>query len=124
MAGDVIYETQLTTGLGGFSLITVFEDGSFYVLRDDVVEDVPIVVDQTMHYICADMVSQGMARIPHSEIFYYIMRSIAVSSKGEVFFLLPRSDSLDIVQLNFYKNLEPLPPSSIEPQIFISTNQP
>jgi hypothetical protein len=105
-------------------LIAVFDDGSFYVSRDDVVKGSPVAVDQTVHYLGADMVSKGMARVPLSEGYYYIMRDIAVNSKGEVFLLLPRSDSLDVVQLNFYKNLGPLPPSSIEPHIVISTSQP
>jgi hypothetical protein len=124
VAGDAVFETQLTTGLGGFSLIAVFDDGGFYVSRDDVIEGSPVAVDQTVHYVSADMVSRGMARVPLSEGYYYIMRDIAVNSKGEVFLLLPRSDSLDVVQLNFYESLEPLPPSIIEPRIAISTNQP
>lgn len=124
MAGDVTYETQLTAGFGGLSLLKVFEDGSFYVLRDDVVDDPVVKVDQTVHYIGADMTSQGSARVPLSEAYYYIMRNIVANTKGEVFVLLPRRDSLDVVQLNFYQSLEPLSPSSIVPQITVSANHP
>jgi hypothetical protein len=122
--GDVTYETLLTIGFGGFHILEMFQDGSFYVLREDVVNDQVIKVDQTVHYLGADMVSQGAARVPLSEVYYYIMRNIAVNAKGEVFVLLPRRDSLDVVQLNFYENLGPLPPSSITPQITITITKP
>ena len=124
MAGDVGYETQLTTDFGGLRLLNVFQDGSFYVFREDVVDDPIVQVDLTLHFIGADMVSQGMARIPLTEAYYYIMRNTVANAKGEVFVLLPRRDSLDVVRLNFYQSLEPLPPSSVVPQITISTSQP
>ena len=38
------------------------------------------------------------------------------------FALLPRPDSLDIVRLNFYKELEPLIPEALAPQITLSQN--
>ena len=123
MAGDVKYETQLTTDFGGLTLLNVFQDGSFYVFREDVVDDPIVKVDLTLHYIGANMVSQGVARIPLTEAYYYIMRNTVANAKGEVFVLLPRRDSLDVVRLNFYKSVEPLPPSSVVPQI-ISTIQP
>jgi hypothetical protein len=123
-AGDVRYETQLTTDFGGLTLLNVFQDGSFYVFREDVVDDPIVKVDLTLHYIGADMISQGVARVPISEAYYYIMRNIVVTAKGEVFMLLPKRDSLDVVRLNFYRGLEPLPPSTVVPQITISTSQP
>jgi len=123
-AGNVLYETRLTTGLGGLTLVKVFIDGSSYISRDDVVNDQVIKVDQTIHYFGSDRISQGVARVPLSEMYYPIMRDIAVNDRGEVFFLLPRRDSLDVVRLNFYQSLEPLPPSTVVPQITISTSQP
>ena len=122
LAGDMTYETQLTTGLGGFRLLQVFDDGSFYVVRDDVVDFQVIKVDLTVHYVDADGVVQGAARIPLSEFYYYIMRSTAIASNGEVYALLPRPDSLDIIRLNFYKELEPLIPGAVIPQITVSQN--
>ncbi|MFZ6030378.1 MAG: hypothetical protein ACOYYS_21935 [Chloroflexota bacterium] len=125
MAGNVVFETQLTTGFGGLTLLNIFEDGSVYLLRDDVVDDPIVKVDQTVHYISADMVHQGVARVPLSEAYYYIMRNIVANTKkGEVFVLLPRNDSLDVVRLNFYQSLEPLPPSTVIPQITVSASQP
>lgn len=124
MAGDVRYETQLTTDFGGLTLLNVFQDGGFYVFREDVVDDPIVKVDATLHYISADMVSKGVARIPLTVAYYYIMRNTVASAKGEVFVLLPRRDSLDVVQLNFYQSLEPMPPSSIIPKVTLVTGQP
>jgi hypothetical protein len=124
IAGDTIYNTQLTTDFGGIRILDVFQDESFYILREDVVDDPVVKVDQTVHYIGADTVSQGMARLPLSEAYYYIMRNIVANPKGEVFVLLPRRDSIDVVRLNFYMSIESLPPSTIIPQITILTTQP
>jgi hypothetical protein len=122
LAGDITYETQLTTGFGGFRLLQVFDDGSFYVVRDDVVTDPIINADLTVHYVDADGVVQGAARIPRSEFYYYIMRSTAIAPNGEAYSLLPRPDSLDIIRLNFYQELEPLIPGAVIPQITVSQN--
>lgn len=120
LAGDRTYETELTTGLGGFNLLQVYDDGSFYTVRDDVVSGPAIKVDLTVHYVDAEGVVQGAARIPRSEFYYYIMRSTAIAPNGEVFALLPKPDSLDIIRLNFYKELEPLIPEAVIPKITVS----
>jgi len=125
MAGDVRYETRLTMGSGSLALLKVFRDGSFTVVREDVVEFLPeITVDQTVHYIGADGITQAVARVPLAEMFYPILRSVAVSDKGEGFLLIPRSRSLDVVRLNFYRSLNPLPPSSVVPEVTLSPTLP
>jgi hypothetical protein len=118
-AGKTIYQTKLSEGLGGLQFLDVFEDGSIYLLRDDVMPINPIKVDQTVHYIDEKGGVQGVARVPLSEFYYPIMRITAVSPNGEVFALLPRPDSLDIIRLNFYQELEPLIPGAAVPQIAI-----
>lgn len=117
LAGDATYETRLTTGLGGFSLLDVYPAGNFFVMRNDIVSDSVIQVDQTIHYIGADGVIQGVARIPLTEYYYPVMRKAAISQKGDVFVLLPRPDSIDIIRLNFYKRIEPLIPNAEAPII-------
>jgi len=84
------------------------------------VNDAVIHVDSTIHFTSADGTIQAVARIPESERFYYIMRNIAINSKREVFVLLPRRNSIDILRLNFYKNIPPLVPAAVSPQISIS----
>ncbi len=51
VAGNFSVETQLTTGLGGFRLLDVLNDGGFYIIREDVVNEQVINVDQTIHFL-------------------------------------------------------------------------
>lgn len=124
VAGNIRYETALTTGLGGLTLLKVFDDGSLYTLREDVINNQIIQVDLTVHYTSADGMSQGMARVPRAEAYYYVMRSIVISSKGEAFVLLPRRNSVEVVRLNFYQHLEPFEANAVVPQLTVSTRQP
>ena len=124
IAGSIPLETQLTTGLGGFNLLAVLKDGSFYVIRDDVVNDRVIQVDQTVHYINAGGVQQGVARVPLAEYYYYIMRNLAVGPDGNVYAILPQPNSINIIRLNFYKNIEPPIQGAVEPLITVSTTNP
>lgn len=123
-AGEMIYQTQLTEGLGGLNFLDVFQDGSFYLVRDDVMPTTAIKVDQTVHYIDEDGVVQGVARVPLSEFYYPVSRKTAKSPNGEVYALLPRPDSLDVVRLNFYRELEPLLPGAEVPKISASSISP
>jgi hypothetical protein len=124
IAGDVIVSTQLTSQFGGFRLLNVFQDGSFYVIREDVINDQVVQVDQTLHYISAEGNVQGMARVPLSKFYYSVMRSVAVGPNGEVFVLLPQPNSIDILCLNFYTEFEPLIPVAVAPLISIRPNNP
>lgn len=124
IAGSIRLETQLTTGLGGFRLIDVLQNGGFYVIREDVVNDQVLKVDQTVHYIDADGVQQGVARVPIAEFYYPIMRSLAVGSDGNVYALLPKPDSVHIIRLNFFTSIEPLIPGAVTPLVTISNMKP
>ncbi len=115
--GEAIYQTRLSEGLGGLRFLEVLPDGSFYLLRSDVMPITPIKVDQTIHYVDRNGVVQGMARIPSSEFFYPPNRNAAIGPDGEVYVLLPRRDSIDIVRLIFYKELEALIPGAVIPHI-------
>jgi hypothetical protein len=117
-AGDGVYSTHSTIGLGGLSFLDVFQDGAFYLVRDDVVNSSPIEVDQTVHYFGSDGTVQGVARVPLAEFYYHPVSSLAISTKGEVFVMLTRLETVDIVHLNFYKQLEPLIPGAVIPEIF------
>jgi hypothetical protein len=119
-AGETIYQTRLSEGLGGLRFLDVFEDGSIYLVRDDVMPITPIRVDQTIHYIDASGDVQGVARAPLSEYYYPIVRNTAVGPDGEVYGLLPRPDSLDVIRLNFYEELDPLMPDAVAPEIMTS----
>jgi hypothetical protein len=81
-------------------------------------------LDQTVHYISAGGIIQGVARFPRAGLYYSVRRSMAVGSGGEVFAILPRLDSLEVVRLNFYKQLAPLVQGAEMPQVTISQGNP
>lgn len=118
-AGDATYETQLMTQFGGLIFVKVFDDGSFYVLRSDVVGK-NFLTDTTIHYVDPSGTILAVARIPSSERFYYIERNADINSTGEVFVMLPREESLDVIRLNFYEELPPLLPDGIAPVVRLS----
>jgi len=105
IAGDFTLETSLTMGLGGLSLLKVLPDGSFFVVRSDVVNFQVIQVDDTVHYFQPKDCSLGVARVPVDERYYYVMRNLAVGPDGNVYCLLPKPDSLKILRLNFTPRL-------------------
>ncbi len=115
--GDVIVETQTTKGLGGLLVLGVLPDGSFYVIRHDVVNDRVIQVDETVHLLNAHGKQLGVARVPIAENYYYVPRQLALGPDRAVYAMLPRSESIDVIRLNFFERLEPLIPGAIEPQI-------
>jgi hypothetical protein len=132
IAGNIRLETQLTTGFGGLRLLGVLEDGSFYVICEDVVSDDVVsddvvsegAVDQTVHYISADGLQLGLARVPIAETYYYVMRNLAIGPDGYVYALLPQPDSVHIIRLNFFRSIEPLVPSAVTPLVIISNVEP
>ncbi len=122
--GDVIYETRMTYKDGNLGIMDVLSDGSFYLVRDDVVTDPQFTVDETVHCIGADGSVQGVARVPLAEFYYPIIRNLAIGPTGEVFALLPNPDSIHIIRLNFYTELEPLIPGAAIPEVTIRLNSP
>ena len=116
-AGSLTLGTSLTFGLGGLSLLKVNPDGSFFVVRSDVVNDRIIQVDDTVHFISADGSQLGVARVPVAERYYYVMRNLTVGPDGNVYCLLPRPNSLMLVRLKFYTALTPLLPGAEAPVI-------
>jgi hypothetical protein len=121
VAGDVKLETQLTTGLGGLKLLGVLADGSVYVVREDVVAQQPV---KTVHYVSADGLQLGVARVPIAEAYYYVMRNLAVGPDGYVYSLLPRPDAVYIVRLKLFKSIAPLVPNAVAPLVTRSGAQP
>jgi len=118
-AGSYTLETSLTFGFGSLSLLKALPDGSFFVVRSDVVNDQVIQVDDTVHYFSVGGVQLGIARVPVDERYYYVMRNLTVGPDGNVYCLLPKPDSLKILRLKFYPSLEPLLPG-VEPPMIAS----
>jgi hypothetical protein len=110
---------------GLIKILAVNPDGSFYVIREDLVSDSPALQgDITVHYLSAFGDQLGVARYPLSEWFSFVQRQVAVGPDGEVYALLPRQETVDILRLNFYLNIEPLISGAIEPYVGKSEIQP
>jgi hypothetical protein len=118
IAGDLRVETGLTLGFGSLRLLHVLPDGRFFLIREDLFQDTPMIqVDQTVHFLSADGEQLGVARYPLTERFYHVERGITLGSDGGVYALLPRRTSLDVIRLTLYTNLEPLIPSAADPLV-------
>jgi hypothetical protein len=96
---------------GGLTFLGANADGSFYVIREELVSSAPIQVDQTVLYLDAGGEQVGVARAPVAEQLVYVAHSLAVGPDGAVYALVTRLESVDIVRLNFYRQLESLQPS-------------
>jgi hypothetical protein len=111
-------ETGLTLGFGSLRLLHVLPDGRFFLIREDLFQDTPMIqVDQTVHFLSADGEQLGVARYPLTERFYHVERGITLGSDGGVYALLPHRTSLDVIRLTLYTNLEPLIPSAADPLV-------
>lgn len=124
--GGTIISTHVSQQFGSLSLLGGFADGSLLLLRGDVISDPVIHADLTVHFVDPGGLNPAMARVPIAELYYteYITGSIALSEQGEVFALLPREDTLSLIRLNFYPQLEPFMPGAVAPQVTISTSPP
>jgi hypothetical protein len=76
-----------------------------------VISSSPIQVDQTVRYLDGDGEQLGIARAPLAEQLVYVAHSLAVGPDGAVYALVTRLESVDMVRLNFYRQLESLQPN-------------
>ena len=123
-AGSLHVETKGTLGGGLLRLLAAFPDGSFLVIREDMVDDLPVILsDVTVHYLNSEGVQIGVARYPIAEWYYPIWPSfMAAGRDGYAYALMPREDSLDILRLNYFEHIDPLIPGAAEP--FVGPAQP
>lgn len=114
---DLKVESTMTLG-GLIKPLAVNPDGSLYVIREDLVSDVLVIQgDITIHFITARGEQIGAARYPISEWVSFVQRYAAIGPDGNVYALLPRTNTVDILRLNFYPSLEPLIPGKIVPYV-------
>ena len=99
---DAEIQPPATGDLGGVRLLAARPDGSWYVVQDDVVATSPIEVEQWVRYYDPDDRLIASARVPIEERYYVPEQSLAVGPDGEVYHLLPRRNSIDVVQLGFF----------------------
>lgn len=117
LVDDLRIASQVTLG-GLVKVLGVNPDGTFYVIREDLVSDYPVLQgDITIHFLSAEGDQLGAARYPIAEWVSFVQRQAAIAPDGEVYALLPRPGRVDILRLNFYPDLEPLIPSAVVPYV-------
>jgi hypothetical protein len=117
LVDDLRLESQMTLG-GLIKVLAVNADGTLYVVREDMVSDSPVIQgDITIHFISTDGIQLAVARYPLSEWEYFVQRAVAVGPDGNVYGLLPRADTVDILRLNFTPRIDPLIPGATEPYV-------
>ncbi|HET7009197.1 MAG TPA: hypothetical protein VFI11_00355 [Anaerolineales bacterium] len=122
--GNLRFETGRTLG-GGLGMLAVNPDGSFYAWRSDVIRDFPtIVTDQTIHYLDANGQQLAVARYPLSEWYFHLSEYLAVGPDGNVYALITRETSVDVLRLLFYQELEPLESGAAAPEVTSGTFPP
>lgn len=114
--GTQEFESQMTAG-GTIFLLNARADGSLYLQRDDLVAWEPITTDITIHYVTPEGKVAGIARYPIMDWYFHVWRFLTVGPDGNVYGLITREQSVDVLRLNFYDRLEPIINTAAEPAI-------
>jgi hypothetical protein len=133
LAGKMLCETRKTVaadGTASLRLLDVRNDGGFYTLRSDMMDPMGprpgSKWDNTVHFTSWDGQVQAVAHPPRETAYGVAannVRYLTVGPDGEVYAMIPREKSIDIVRLNFYASLEPLAAGAAAP-VVTCTNTP
>lgn len=104
-AGDMLIEIDTDNALGGLQIIGFAPDGSFYTRMEELGPDNDFRVDQTMRHYAADGTLLGMARFPLDKQYIYVRQSMAVGPDGNLYAMLTRPDSVELVRVRFVDNV-------------------
>lgn len=112
-----MYESQMTAG-GTIALLSARADGSLYLQREDLVSWDPVITtDITIHYISPERKPIGVARYPLMDWYFHLWRFLTVGPDGNVYGLITREKSVDVLRLNFYQHLDPILSEAVSPAI-------
>jgi hypothetical protein len=116
-AGEQEFESRMTIG-GMIFLLSARLDGSLYLQREDMVAWDPVITtDITIHYISPEGKPAGVARYPLKDWYFHLWRFLTVGPDGNVYAIITREKSVDVLRLNFYQQLEPILPGAAEPVV-------
>jgi hypothetical protein len=113
-AGEARFRTQLSE-MGGMQILGINPDGSFYVVRQDVLTRGSIQVDVTVHLLSPQGEQLAAARYPITEWLYPPRRFLARGPDGQVYGILPLRSGLHLIRLIFYERLDPFLPGAADP---------
>ncbi|GEM_PF-3101064 len=124
--------------LGTMLLKQIDQQGNYYVLVEELVENVPnFVVETTVRRFAIDPTSNeavvdGIANVPLEGIYFLPKRFVTINDKGELYFLRVTPTSAQVVQLFFQKTSPPtsiqkkkenqLPPNSLDAQSSVTSS--
>lgn len=114
-AGDQEIPVVVDHHLGGLRVLGFAPDSSFFVKMEEIIGDVPFIVDQTVRHYAADGSLLGMARYPLAEQYSYVQHNLEIGPDGAAYALLTRPDGAEVLRLRFAPALQPLPPPAPEP---------
>lgn len=115
--GEQDFESRMTAG-GTIFLLSARPDGSLYLSREDLLAWEPAIsTDITIHYISPDGMPMGVARYPLKDWYFHLWRFLTVGPDGNVYGLITRERSVDVLRLNFYQHLDPLLSEAVAPAI-------
>lgn len=103
---------EVTNVLGGLSVIGSGPNDDFFVLVEELSNTQTLHVDQTVRHYAADGTLLGVARVPLADRLTYVAHGVAVASDGQVYTLVTRSHSADVVRLDFKPHLPAILPEA------------
>jgi hypothetical protein len=115
-AGAARFRTQFSE-IGGMQILGINPDGSFYVVRQDVLTRGSIQVDVTVHLLSPQGEQLAAARYPLTEWLYPPRRFLARGPDGQVYGILPLRNGLHLIRLLFYDRLDPFLPGAADPVV-------
>jgi cell wall-associated NlpC family hydrolase len=88
--------------LGSARLLGRDDAGNYYVMVEELLENVPaMLVDTSIRRYAADGTFIDAARLPMPEIAYFPNRPVAIDPQGGAYFLKVTQNQADVVQLDF-----------------------
>jgi hypothetical protein len=113
-AGDDTIEIAAPNQVDVLDLLSVQTDGSFCLLVQEVWSGVPLQVDLTVRCYTSTAEFWGIARVPLADQFVYVEHSVAAGVNGNIYALLTQRDFVELLRLNFFKELYPILPPAHE----------
>lgn len=102
---------QVDKILGAMSVLGAAPNGDVFVLVEELSDTNTIRVDQVVRRYDASGKLTGLARVPLAERQTYVQNGVALGPNGDIFALVTRKDSVDIVRLRIARTLGSILPN-------------
>jgi len=114
-------EIQVSHQLAGLRILGINDDGSFYVLADDLISGPAFEVDQTIHQYSLQGDLVGSTRVPEEVRYAPVAHELALGPDGSVYMMRAQPQYVEILLLAFAEELAPLePPRAAENESLVA----